>query len=444
MGSRKLTPTFNLSAVVRETGVKPDTLRAWERRYGLPTPERTSGGHRIYSQRDIETLKWLVARQQEGLSISRAIDFWRQTIEDGDDPLQELPLDEQSGIHLAPGLFGAQPLDELRKAWIEACLSYDEIKADQILTKAFALFPMEIVCIDVIQLALSEVGRLWYEGKATVQQEHFTSMVALRRIESLLGSMPPPFQSGAILAFCPSEEDHHFPLLLLTLLLRRRGYNVVFLGANVPIDHLDQTIEEIQPKLAITSAQTLITAANLLQAANCLAEAEIPLGYGGLVFNQNPQIRERIPGRFLGETIPQALDSIAEIHHTSRPEFDQPVISHQQHGVTNFLANIHRMRAEVDARVAELDLQESMIPNATSYFIRAIEAALVLGEPGLLEAEIHWLQGYLTNRNIPQNQLPMFLSAFLAASRAALGPDGRSLVQWLESLDFSGNRTQKR
>ena len=53
--------TYNLKAVVQETNLKPDTLRAWERRYGLPNPERTAGGHRLYSQRDIDTLKWLIA-----------------------------------------------------------------------------------------------------------------------------------------------------------------------------------------------------------------------------------------------------------------------------------------------------------------------------------------------------------------------------------------------
>jgi MerR family transcriptional regulator, light-induced transcriptional regulator len=81
------TPTFNLKAVTQETGINPDTLRAWERRYGLPQPERTAGGHRIYSQHDIALLKWLLARQEEGLSISRAVDLWRKLKTEGQDPL---------------------------------------------------------------------------------------------------------------------------------------------------------------------------------------------------------------------------------------------------------------------------------------------------------------------------------------------------------------------
>ena len=51
-----ITPAYNLKVVLKETGIAADTLRAWERRYGLPMPQRSAGGHRLYSQRDIETI----------------------------------------------------------------------------------------------------------------------------------------------------------------------------------------------------------------------------------------------------------------------------------------------------------------------------------------------------------------------------------------------------
>src|ERR1043165_1858873 len=81
------TPAFFLKVVLKETGLGADTLRAWERRYGLPVPNRSAGGHRLYSQRDIETIKWLMKRQAEGLSISRAVDLWNEQIASGVDPL---------------------------------------------------------------------------------------------------------------------------------------------------------------------------------------------------------------------------------------------------------------------------------------------------------------------------------------------------------------------
>ncbi len=80
-------PVYNLKFILKETGVKADALRAWERRYDLPKPQRTSGGHRLYSEYDIETVKWLRARQAEGISISQAVGLWKETIETGSDPL---------------------------------------------------------------------------------------------------------------------------------------------------------------------------------------------------------------------------------------------------------------------------------------------------------------------------------------------------------------------
>ena len=81
------TSGYNLKVVVHATGLNAETLRAWERRYGLPKPERTPGGHRLYTWRDIQILNWLSERQKEGMSISRAVDNWRSLEANGQDPL---------------------------------------------------------------------------------------------------------------------------------------------------------------------------------------------------------------------------------------------------------------------------------------------------------------------------------------------------------------------
>ena len=91
MNKPRKTPAYNLKVVIRETGLKADTLRAWERRYGLPNPQRTAGGHRLYSQYDIEMIKWLIERQNEGLRINRAVQLWQSFEEQGKDPLEMMP-----------------------------------------------------------------------------------------------------------------------------------------------------------------------------------------------------------------------------------------------------------------------------------------------------------------------------------------------------------------
>src|SRR5512138_3226895 len=66
-------PVFNTKAVARETGVPADTFRAWERRYGVPRPQRTAGGHLLYSERDIAMIRWLRDRTNDGVNISHAV-----------------------------------------------------------------------------------------------------------------------------------------------------------------------------------------------------------------------------------------------------------------------------------------------------------------------------------------------------------------------------------
>src|SRR6476661_5141680 len=74
-------PVFNTKAVARETGVPADTFRAWERRYGMPRPQRTPGGHRLYSQRDVAIIRWLRDRTEEGVNISHAILLLTNTLD---------------------------------------------------------------------------------------------------------------------------------------------------------------------------------------------------------------------------------------------------------------------------------------------------------------------------------------------------------------------------
>lgn len=183
-----LSATYNLKAVVQETGLKPDTLRAWERRYGLPDPDRTSGGHRLYSERDIDILKWLLARQDEGLSISRAVALWRSIIDEGENPLETMRIDSAESEPL-PIIVG-ETLNQLRDAWIDACLEFDEQTAETILSQALALYPAETVCFDILQAGLSTIGRQWYEGETTAQQEHFASALALRRLNTIMAMSP--------------------------------------------------------------------------------------------------------------------------------------------------------------------------------------------------------------------------------------------------------------
>jgi DNA-binding transcriptional MerR regulator len=428
-------PAYNLKVVIRETGLKADTLRAWERRYGLPDPQRTAGGHRLYSQYDIEMIKWLIARQNEGLRINRAVQLWHSFEEQDQDPLQMMPSAGYRQPATGGELLSGATLNEVREQWIAACLAFDEVAAENLLAQAFARYPLETVCQEVLRQGLSEIGNLWYTGESSVQQEHFASALAIRRLNALLAAAPNPSRQGKILTACPPGEDHIFSLLLVTLLLRLRGWDVVYLGANVPINQLDATIRISRPDLIISVAHQLFTAANLFEVAKYLQLENVPLAFGGLIFNLLPDLRERIPGHFLGESLDDLVQSVEQLmfNPIEITEVD-PVQEMYLQAADHFREFQPVIAADLWEQFQRNGIEQSHLEIANEFLGMDILAGLNLGDLSLLENEIDWLSGLLKTHDIPREILPKYLELYKQAVEANLDQRGQPVIEWLNSV----------
>lgn len=428
-------PTFNLKAVVQETGIKPDTLRAWERRYGLPQPDRTAGRHRLYSQHDINMLKWLQARQDEGLTISRAVELWRQLEMEGDSPLESYSV-EASSEPAAPRLVG-ETLTQMRAVWIEACLQFDEQRARYILTQAFAQFPMEAVCFELLQRSLAEIGAGWYEGTVSVQQEHFASALAIRQLEALVNATPPPHKNGRLVVACAPDEQHTFSPLMITLLLRHRGWEVIYLGADVPTEQLETTLATIRPALLIVTAHTLHTAGRLPIIADLANQSNTALAYGGGVFAFIDGIRGRIPAHFLGNDLRAAPQVVEKLLASGEPmpEASRPAPDYQK-----ALAHFAEQRTAVEAEVLEklnLDyLPIRHLKNANNDLGNNIQAALSLGDINLLDANLEWVHGLLANYHyrMPEAAMKPYLAIYREAIHHHLDERGEPIFNWFAKM----------
>ncbi len=449
MKSSAETPIYNLKAVVQETGLKPDTLRAWERRYGLPAPQRTGSGHRLYSQHDIELLKWLIARQEDGMSISRAVELWRQLEAENASPLQTMAAERA----IAPA-FPAQvahpaaPIEptlasedrdtftQLRNSWITSCLNFDERQADQIVTQAFALFPAEKVCTELLQKGLATIGQGWYEGTVTVQQEHFTSALAIRRLEALLAATPTPTRTGRILVGCPPEEVHTFVPLMLTLLLRRRSWDVIFLGANVPVQDFILTVQAAKPQLVVLTAQLLYTAVGVRELGELMYEARVPMGYGGLVFAQLPALQRHITGHYLGSKIDQAVSVIEQL--MSKPSVASavaPLAADYEEALEQFRLHQAQIETEIWRTFGNSHMSHAHLRRANINFSRDIIAALALGDINHLGMDLPWIKGLLKNHyQLPESAINNYLRAYLEATEVALSTHSPILVNWLKQI----------
>jgi DNA-binding transcriptional MerR regulator len=425
-------PTYNIKVVLKETGIKADVLRAWERRYGLPMPQRSPGGHRQYSQRDIATIKWLIARQKEGLSISNAVEHWKGFEAEGRDP-----LGDHQNLESAP-LTRVSPdstLDVLRNKWLSECKSFNESAAEQILNQAFSLYPIEMVVSQIMQSGLRDLGELWFNGDTTVQQEHFTSALALRRMETLISATPPPTQPQTILLACPTEEWHTFSLVVLNLLLRRKGYHVVFLGANVPSVHLIEAVENIHPDLVVLASQQLTSASNLQKTAQVLSRNHTQAAYGGRVFNTVPALLERMPAHFLGTTIEDSLLMIEQLLQSPR---SIPKVEDVPHGYRQLAQEFIEKRSLIEAGTLDAlklnGISTEYLSIANLHFGNELASALELGNVDYLAADLIWLKGLLSRHNVPPSQLNSYLKTYGESLRRILNGHSALFTNWLDAI----------
>lgn len=428
------TPTYNLKVIVRETGIKPDTLRAWERRYELPLPQRTAGGHRLYSQRDLDTVKWLIAREKEGMRIGQAVQLWRDLEASGQDPLRQRALvSPPPGTQTAPAAALAD-LSALRQAWLSACLQYDEAGAEQQLAHALSRHAPESVSLELLQKGMSEMGRLWYENKATAQQEHFASTIALRQINVLLASAPRPTRPEFIAVAGPPHEEHAFAPLLLTLLLRYRGWPASFLGPNLPLDELEAMLAAHRPALFILAAQTLPKAAAALEMARFLQARQTPVAYGGLIYNRLPALRGRMPGHFLGEQLDDAASQVAAILAAGAPLQDgEPVDKSYQRALLCFERQRRFLEGQVWQRMMDQGLASDHLQVANAHLEQGICAALAFGDMALLDHEIDWVRGLLVHHGLPVQALAAYLAIYREVAGEQLATDCAPVVAWLDS-----------
>jgi methanogenic corrinoid protein MtbC1 len=424
-------PNYNLKAVIQETGASADTLRAWERRYGLPMPKRTRGGHRLYSERDIHIVRWLRQQLAQGLSISRAVGRWNELITSGTDPLGE-----------AAGqvTVGEQPildqLASLRGNWLQACMEYDESMAEQWLNQAFAMFSSQVVVSELIQRGMHEIGEMWQRGQASVQQEHFVSSLSVRRLDALIEAAPAPVRREVVMLACPEGELHTLPLRFLHLQLRREGWRVVFLGADVPSTQLEATVQGIKPGLVVMAAQQLITAATLRDAASLLRPLRVPLGFGGRVFNAVPELQKAIPGVFLGDSLTAAGERIGQVL-LMPPSPPARVRTHAAPEAELFQEALPQIEASIYKRFAREALPSRHLGTANRFLGAALGAALTLGSARYIQADIDWVKALLRAQGFPDASLRHYLLAYAHAIRHALGGNAEPIVDWLETYATS-------
>ena len=216
--------TYPLRSAAQLTGLSPELLRAWERRYRVVEPLRTPGGTRRYRASDLERLRLLRAAIEAGHRIGSLAGLSNQELEQLASSVEAIPRDRLAGILRA--------LDALDGAEAQRLL------AVQLSTLGSVRFAREIA-----MPLLTEIGERWVGQRMRIPSEHLATAV----LRSMLGSALQPSATalrGARIVFATlAGERHELGLLMAALSAMGAGANPLYLGPELPVEDLLHAVQ---------------------------------------------------------------------------------------------------------------------------------------------------------------------------------------------------------
>ena len=257
------------------TGVPADTLRAWERRYSVPTTTRSEGGYRLYDDRALDTLRRMRTLIEGGHAAAQAA----EAVKGGD----------AGEAFWSPSEFVA--------AVIEGPLGDDELSGQVLL--AMESSPLAVAIDEWLMPMLRLLGDAWADGRITPAEEHIVSAAVIRRLSTIYEHLPAPRPGAPVLVGLPAGSRHEIGALAFALLLRRAGHPTAYLGQDVPVAAWLHAVTAHAPS-AVVLAVLGEPATGLSETFGALREAnpDLPLYLGGPFAGDLPAGVTRLPASF--------------------------------------------------------------------------------------------------------------------------------------------------
>ncbi|MBN8229415.1 MerR family transcriptional regulator [Corallococcus macrosporus] len=285
--------SLRIRTIARLTGIREATLRAWERRYGFPRPERSENNYRVYSRDELEAVRRVAKLMEEGLSVSEAISQVR------DEPARSIPPE-------------ARRMDRF---W-SAVTALDAEAADAVLSEAQVGLGPTTYCDTVLIPLLREMA-----SRLDVAREHMASALVRQRLRMLLAGMERVGDGPRGLLACPARDHHEGGLLALGVHLKARGWRVTVLGADTPAEALHGACMQLHPDVVALSfirrrdSEDFVTV--LSEAMHACAPA--PLVVGG------PGAREHLKTLFtLGAQYAESAEELIAVWQQARNAQNRP------------------------------------------------------------------------------------------------------------------------
>lgn len=224
------------------TGIKAHTIRIWEKRYGLISPDRTDTQIRTYDDADLTMLLNIALLNKNGVKISKIASMSPDQISDRVGEFLESNSDDICSEKL-----------------ILALIELDEHLFKTTLQEQIDQHGVEHTFVKVLIPFLDRIGVMWLVGTINPAQEHFISNLIRQKVISEIDKLPVPKRTKhPVLLFLPEHEWHEISLLFYHFVLRNHGLDTIYLGQSLPYDSLIQTIDRFKPSAVVTSWLTAV------------------------------------------------------------------------------------------------------------------------------------------------------------------------------------------
>lgn len=240
---------FTIKKVADMTGLSVHAIRAWEKRYNVVSPERTETNRRLYSFEDVEKLKLLHLASDEGFSIGS---IHHLSIEDLKDLLrsEEIETNKPSNNQIQ---LEEKSVDHHLNKCIVAIKNLDANSLEAELNKSLVEFTQPLLIKNLITPLLNKIGDLWKSGEIRIVHEHVSTGVMRKFLSRLIDNNRVGENAPTLLVATPKGQLHELGALIISVIASADGWNVVYMGPDLPGEEIVAAVEKLHPKILALS-----------------------------------------------------------------------------------------------------------------------------------------------------------------------------------------------
>ncbi len=259
---------YTIRQVAELTGVPENTIRSWERRFGIPQPSRSGRNQRRYTDRDASDIRSIQASRDRGRTMEQAIhDLTRAeptAMETGPTPRMAGAELHPPQEHDSPALAGARLISMLE--------AFDGRRANEFVAEQLWGSTFEAVCVDLLLPALWAIDEHWAAGRLAEVQARFGKAWIRRKLDSALDQSSPDLGRLHVVVAAMHDDSAGDDGVCLSILLSRAGYRVYWVGGGASLSSLDLAMHVVSPTAMILASRSQLSDVATKAAAEHLAE----------------------------------------------------------------------------------------------------------------------------------------------------------------------------